>query len=162
MNIIKLFTDGSLNVQTKIGYGAILWISGAPLSLDILQARIKVKRFENTSSTKLELQTLMWALSEIPVGTQNVIVYTDSQNIVELLNRRTRLEQNNFRSKKNVPLKNGEMYKAFFHFVDTLNCEFIKIAGHQPSKKKNETERIFGLVDKASRKALRKNRIDKS
>ena len=160
MEKIRLFTDGSLNVQTNIGYGAILWITGAPLSLDILQTQIKVKRFENTSSTKLELQTLLWALSEVPEETQHLTVYTDSQNIVELLGRRTRLEQNNFRSKKNVSLKNGELYKAFFRLLETLNCEFVKITGHQPSKNKNETERIFALVDKASRKALRKNMQD--
>ena len=61
-----LFTDGSVNTQSKIGYGAYLAVSESGLSLDSLRECVKVMRFEHTSSTKLELQTLLWALGDIP------------------------------------------------------------------------------------------------
>jgi len=56
-------------------------------------------RFEQTSSTKLELQTLLWALGETITlangDDMTLTVYTDSQNIIGLPRRRARLEQNN-------------------------------------------------------------------
>ena len=59
MDELMLFTDGSLNTQSNIGYGAYLTVFDRELSLDALKKCIKVKRFEHTSSTKLELQTLL-------------------------------------------------------------------------------------------------------
>lgn len=156
MSKLLLFTDGSVNVQSKIGCGACLFVAENELSSTDLYSYVKVKRFDNTSSTKLELQTLLWALSEIEANYQKVIIYTDSQNITQLLERRQRLEQNEFRSKKGVLLNNHELYKEFYRLVDSLDCEIIKVQGHQPTKNKNEIERVFALVDKASRKALRK------
>lgn len=155
MNKSFLFTDGSVHVQSKIGFGAILFISEDELSIENLQSRIETKRFENTSSTKLELQTLLWALGKIEDTNQKVSVYTDSQNITQLLKRRIRLEQNNFISKKGELLNNYELYKEFYDKIDGLDCNFIKVRGHQPTRNKNQIERIFTLVDRASRKALR-------
>ncbi|MBU0755669.1 MAG: ribonuclease H, partial [Planctomycetes bacterium] len=66
MDELILLTDGSVNARSKIGYGAYLAVSEVGLSLDLLKRRVKVRRFEHTSSTKLELQILLWALSEIP------------------------------------------------------------------------------------------------
>ncbi|CAB1062875.1 hypothetical protein D1BOALGB6SA_7657 [Olavius sp. associated proteobacterium Delta 1] len=85
MDELKLFTDGSVDTLSKIGYGAYLIVSEHRLSLNTLGARVKVRRFENTSSTKLELQTLVWALSDIQELGSRVIVYTDSQNIMGLV-----------------------------------------------------------------------------
>ena len=62
---LLLLTDVSVNVQLNIGYGAYLAISEEGLSLDLLRARVKVQRFENTTSTKLEVQTVIWALRDI-------------------------------------------------------------------------------------------------
>ena len=52
-----LFADGSVNTQSDIGYGAYLAVSERGLSLNSLRTHVKVRRFEHTSSTKLELQT---------------------------------------------------------------------------------------------------------
>ncbi|MGB6010344.1 MAG: RNase H family protein [Desulfobacterales bacterium] len=150
-----IFTDGSVNTHSKIGYGAYLAVSERGLSLDSLRPRVEVRRFEHTSSTKLELQTLLWALSDIQALGSRVIVYTDSQNIMGLQGRRDRLEQNDYRSKKNKRLKNYELYQEFYRMTDQLDCEFVKVRGHRVSNQKNDIERLFTLVDKASRNALR-------
>ena len=155
MPVVKLFTDGSVNPQSRIGYGAYLSIPPDPLSLDALKLRIKVKRFDQTSSTKLELQTLLWALDSVQHLCKKVVVYTDSQNIIGLLGRRSRLEQNNYRSKGNKPINNYKLYQAFFQLLDQLNCEFIKIQGHKVFHQKDALDKLFTLVDRASRKALR-------
>jgi len=155
MDELMLLTDGSVNTQSNIGYGAYLAVSERGLSLDVLRTRVKVRRFERTSSTKLELQTLLWALSDIQALGSKVIVYTDSQNIMGLQGRRDRFEQNDYRSKKNKRLNNYELYQEFYRMTDQLDCEFVKVRGHKVSNQKDDIGRLFTLVDRASRNALR-------
>ena len=152
---LTLFTDGSVNTHSNIGYGAYLAVPEGGHSLDSLRARVKVKRFEHTSSTKLELQTLLWALRDIQVSGGKVIVYTDSQNIMGLQGRRERFEKNNYRSNKNRRLNNYELYQEFYRMTDQLNCKFVKVRGHQVSNRKDDIDRLFTIVDRASRNALR-------
>jgi ribonuclease HI len=155
MDKLILLTDGSVNTQSKIGYGAYIAVSERGLALDLLRTRVKVRRFEHTSSTKLELQTLLWALTDIQALGSKVIVYTDSQNIMGLQGRRDRFEQNDYRSKKYKRLNNYELYQEFYRMIDQLDCELVKVRGHQVSNQKDDIERLFTLVDRASRNALR-------
>ncbi|MDO9462898.1 MAG: RNase H family protein [Deltaproteobacteria bacterium] len=155
MDELMLFTDGSVNTHSNIGYGAYLAVPEGGLSLDSLRTSVKVRGFEHTSSTKLELQTLLWALSDIQALGNRVIVYTDSQNIMGLQGRRDRFEQNDYRSKKNKRLNNYELYQEFYRMTDQLDCEFVKVRGHKVSNQKDDIDRLFTLVDRASRNALR-------
>ncbi len=155
MEKLLLFTDGSVNTQTKVGFGAYLTVTAQETDMDSLI--VKVKRFEHTSSTKLELQTLLWTLNEIKTFDNKIIVYTDSQNIVGLLGRRDKLEKSNYHSKKNKLLNNYKLYQEFYKLTDQLNCEFHKVRGHLKSHKKGDIDKLFTLVDKASRKALRED-----
>ncbi len=152
---LLLLTDGSVNTQSKIGYGAYLAVSEPGLPLAKLELQIKVQRFEQTSSTKLELQTLLWALKDIKISVRKLIIYTDSQNIIGLPERRERLEQNDFCSNKKRRLNNFELYQEFYQQIDQLDYKLVKVRGHQPSKQKGDIERLFTLVDRASRNALR-------
>jgi len=155
MDELLLLTDGSVNTQSNIGYGAYLAVSERGLSLDLLRTRVKVRRFEHTSSTKLELQTLLWALSDIQALGRKVIVVTDSQNIMGLQGRRNRFEKNDYRSKKNKRLNNYELYQEFYRMIDQVGCKLVKVRGHQVSNQKDDIDRLFTLVDRASRNALR-------
>ena len=155
MEIVKLFTDGSVDPKSKIGYGAYLALFEDGTSLDLLRSRVKLQRFEQTSSTKLELQTLLWALGDLDTRGRRVVVYTDSQNIMGLPGRRERLEQSLYQSKKNKPIHNHELYQAFYRRMDQLEIQFVKVRGHKRSIQKDEVDQIFTLVDRASRNALR-------
>ena len=157
MDELMLFTDGSVNTQSNIGYGAYLAVSERRISLNSVKTSVKVRRFEHTSSTKLELQTLLWALNDIQASNRKVILYTDSQNILGLQGRRERLEQNDYRSKKNKRLSNYELYQELYRTIDHLDCELVKVRGHQVSNQKNDINRLFTLVDRAARKALRED-----
>ena len=152
--IIYLFTDGSVNPQSGIGFGAYLLLEELEFSSE-LEKKIKLKRFNNTSSTKLELETLLWALHNMILTNFKIIVYTDCQNIIGLNDRRDRFEKNNYITSKGKLIKNHELYKEFFKMVDTLDLEFSKVKGHKKSSTKNEIDDIFTLVDKATRNALR-------
>jgi len=144
-----------VNPKSKVGYGAYLAVLWEIPYSEAFKADVKVKKFEHTNSAKLELQALIWALTSVQKPVGKIIVYTDSQNIIGLKTRRRRLEINDYLSKKNKPIKNRALYKEFFYLSEQLDCEFKKVKGHKPSRLKNEAERFFSLVDKASRKALR-------
>lgn len=153
MSPLLLFTDGSVNAQTHIGYGAYVMVENK----DDISPLVKVKKFEDTSSTKLELQTLLWALEEVRALGRSIIVYTDSQNIIGLPKRRERFEKNGFLTAKKTLIGNYLLYKAFYKMMDELECSLVKVKGHKLSSEKDEIDRLFTLVDRASREALRKS-----
>ena len=159
MKKIKLFTDSSVNPQEKIGFGSFLILEEKEISFEEMKKIIKIKRFENTSSTKLELQTFLWALDEINDKNTIIEVYTDCQNITGLQDRREKLEKNNFQTSAGKLINNHELYKDFFEKIDELNLIFIKVKGHKKNSLKDEIDTIFNLVDKASRNALRENML---
>jgi ribonuclease HI len=157
MGTLKLFIDGSVNPQTGVGYGAYLLVPDGEIIVDSLKNQIKIKAFEKTTSTKLELEILLWALNDIQPFDGKIAIYTDSQNIIGLMGRRIRFEKNDYRSKNNRQLTNYKLYQEFFKIIDRLNCEFIKVKGHKHSDQKDEIDRLFTLIDRATRKALRLN-----
>ena len=160
MNISKpqiyLFTDGSVNPQSGIGFGAYLLLEKKEFFSSKLEKKINIKKFDNTSSTQLELETLLWALDDINLKNFKIVVYTDCQNIIGLNERRDRFEKNNYMTAKGSVIKNHELYKDFFKRLDILDCDFIKVKGHKKASVKNEIDKIFTLVDRATRTALRK------
>ena len=155
MKKIKLFTDSSVNPQEKIGFGAYLFVEDENKSLEELKKNINIKKFEDTSSTKLELQTLLWAFEHIIDKNKIIEVYTDCQNIIGLKNRRDKLEKNHFHTTSGKLINNYELYKDFFKKLDELTLSFIKIKGHKKNSLKDKIDNIFNLVDRASREALR-------
>jgi ribonuclease HI len=162
-----IFIDGSVNNQLKIGYGAYLVVSelgtgtGTGTAIESLKDTVRVKRFEQTNSTRLELQTLLWALEETNALANDhelaLTVYTDSQNIISLPRRRASLEASDYFSIKNKQLHNYDLYQEFYRLTAKLNCEFVKVIGHKPSGNKGEIDKLFALVDQASRRSMRRD-----
>ena len=159
MKELNLFADGSLDPRTNTGYGAYLLIEDLQQDIDKLKAQVNLRRFTQTTSAKLELQTVLWALEEIPGTAKKIRVYTDSQNIISLPARRNKLEARGFRNKKNQLHLYHEWYRTFFRITSQLDCTFVKVAGHSPVLKKEDVDQIFTLVDRASRKALRNQKF---
>lgn len=152
-----LFTDASVDPQTKIGYGAYLLIPEFSLEAPISKHKtsVKTKKFKDTTSSKLELETLLWALEKIPTKKCKIIVYTDCQNIISLKAREERIVKNNYMSRKNTLIRNHELYRKFYKITDRYECDFIKVKGHKKTEDKDMVDTLFTLVDKASREALR-------
>lgn len=159
VNKLMLFTDGSVDAKTHIGFGAYLAIENVETPAVDLIAKVKTKQFDNTSSTVLEVQTLLWAIddgiSSNKEKTIKLIIYTDSQNILGLLARRKKLEQRNYYTNSGKRLKNVTIYQHFYNIIDRYDCKIIKVDGHKSLHEKNDIDKIFTLVDKASRLALR-------
>ncbi len=150
-----LFSDASVNHKTKSGVGAYLWVFDLNVSAAKLKQEVRIVSFEQTSSTKAELQTLLHALSNIPESCDKIIIYTDSQNTIGLLERREKLEAKNYTSKKNESIKNADLYKQFYALHDQLKFKLIKVRGHKKTNTKDYIDKIFTIVDRASRQAGR-------
>ena len=150
-----LFTDSSAYPQSGIGIGAYLLIKKDQFESIELENKIKLQKFFDTSSTKLELETLLWALDNENLQNYKVIIYTDCQNIIGLENRREKLEIKDYKNSKGKLINNHLLYKEFYKKIDTLNCKFIKVKGHSRNSMKNTVDKIFTLVDRSCRKALR-------
>ncbi len=161
MGKLFIFCDASVNQKIGIGFGAFLILNEEDIA-EFPQKSVKHKvqnvKFKSTSSTTLEIQTLLYILDKIDITKNNVsvLIYTDSQNICNLLNRRKRLEENKFISKsKNTEIKNTDLYRQFYQFFDQINFEIIKLKGHQKKEEKGKYHQIFTIVDRESRRVLR-------
>lgn len=158
-----LFVDGSVNPRSKIGFGCYLLLPDkliGQLTPAEIAAKLKVKRFAATSSSRLEIETVLWALKETEniSGKENeVMIYTDSQNLMLLSGRREGLEKEKYRSRqKKSEVKNAELYRQFYRFMDQMNIKVTKVAGHSKLGDKNAVDKIFLQVDRSARKVLRK------
>ncbi len=154
--VLLLFTDGSVNPKLNFGYGAYLAVSESEIRKDDLTQHVMLKRFDETTSVKLELQTMLWALNEFRNFNGKINVYTDSQNILGLPGRRERLEKSDFYSKQNKRITNWELYRDFYLLTDQLNIEIKKVSGHKRTSVKDDIDRLFTIVDRASRNAVRR------
>jgi ribonuclease HI len=167
MSRFALFTDVSVNPQRKVGVGGYLLVPGSFLESephDIeqgeLSARIKIKMFSETSSTKLEVQTVLWALDDLRKEFTSSIpgtlqIYTDSQCVAGLVRRRDGLIRSDFIAKRSgQPLTNALLYREFYAAHDRLGFKLIKVPGHSPACTHDAVQRIFSCVDREVRRAL--------
>lgn len=167
MNSLALFSDVSLDPKLKFGVGGYLVVpisfielSPGSIKRSEIAERMVVQNFEGTSSTRLEVQTVLWAIEAYLKNLKDykpgkLCIYSDSQCVAGLLRRRPGLEANGFLSRKtNNLLKNTSLYRKFYEFHDRIGFKVIKVAGHTRSCSHDTIHRIFSFVDKEVRKAL--------
>ena len=166
-NNLALFTDVSLNPQKRSGFGGYLLIpcdslqtSPDKISRTEISAEIKTRKFTETSSTKLEIQTVLWALDDYraTIGNQTgcLRIFTDSQCVAGLLGRRAGLESRAYvAGRSGKTLANAALYKSFYAVHDELEFELTKVVGHSSAASHSTIERIFSYVDKEVRRALK-------
>ncbi|AOO65059.1 ribonuclease HI [Sulfurospirillum halorespirans] len=153
--MIRLFCDGSVNAHTHVGVGAYLIVPENSTQDEALHVKLKI--FPETSSTKLELQTLLWAMEEVCGMSDELVIYTDSQNIITLPSRKERFERRGYETNHKKIHEHAELYQAFYRVMEEVNCSLVKVKGHKLECDKDAMDRYFTLVDRASREALRKS-----
>lgn len=160
---LALFTDCSVNPKSGVGVGGFLELPFSVIDAEIskdklflLREKIKFIVLTETTSTKLEVQTAIKALEQAGTGQNEIILFTDSQNVAGLLGRRERLEKSNFIGKRSgVEIKNADLYKKFYQLHDILKFSVEKVKGHVKSSRRNKIENIFSVVDRGVRKYLK-------
>jgi len=168
MNKYLIFIDVSLNPKAKIGFGAFLILPNKYLEqkpdeinkMDVIQ-KIMIRKFENTSSTRLEIETVLWAIAEaknqlIAEPDFYITLFTDSQCVAGLPDRRGKLELTNFcKSGTDSPIKNAELYQKFYSLQDEFNFEIVKVRGHSRKSSQDTIHRIFSYVDREVRRRFK-------
>ena len=162
-----LFTDVSVNPQSRLGVGACLLLPIQFLGTacdDIDRAELSgnciSRRFTDTSSTLLELQTVMFGLLMYKDKVAKPLrgdlkLYTDSQCVAGLSRRRESLENKGYHSlKTGLLLANASLYRDFFVISDELGLEVVKITGHSRASSHDSLKRIFSVVDRYARREL--------
>lgn len=163
---LLIFTDASVDPELKAGFGAYLAITESELDMDdgtdTLRGKLKIKPFTAAQPTQLEIETVLWALRDVmtqpdsPAGA--ITLYTDSQSIINLPRRRSRLEQSGFTAASGKALNHAALYRAFYQLHDRAGFRLVKLKGHGKRAGKTQLDRVFSLVDQAARRALREYR----
>jgi len=149
---IELYVDASVNGKTKNGAGAYAICQPGAHSPDY----IKAMEFSGTSSTKAELQTITWALTDLITEGKykKIIVYTDCLLTMAMQRKR----EQHFR-KHDFYMENHRercvVRDAFYDAEDKLQCTFIKLKAHKQKEDHTRNDRLFSLVDKESRRHMK-------
>lgn len=127
--VIKIFTDGSCNPTFHIGaWAAIMLFGNRKLQL--------TGESPDTTHQRMELLAVIKSIEFVDEEYNNTSfeIYTDSQYVVGITNRKERLMKNQFITKKGNQLHNSDLIRILIHQIETHTIEFIKIKAHQKSE----------------------------
>ncbi len=66
-----------------------------------------------------------------------LIIFTDSQYVSLIPERKEKLMQKNFLTNKGTPIQNSDLVKTLISQIENNSIEFVKIKAHQHSDKNN-------------------------
>lgn len=146
--IIEIYSDGSCNPKFRIGgWAAIIFFQNKKIIL-------KGRQF-NTTHNRMELLGTIKALEYIKENSLKfnyIKIYSDSQYLVRLLERKEKLKKSNFLKKSGVLIQNNDLVKDIVTYIDSMHIEFIKVKAHQ---KKSNKKNFNREVDILSRNLIR-------
>ncbi len=147
----ELYCDGSCHVKKRLGaWAAFIYIE------DEMHEISGVVR--DTTNQAMELTAVISSIQFL-VGKnltpEKITVFTDSQYVCRLPERRKMLEGRNFGNRRGEKLPNWRLVIKLYTFLEKYEIEFRKIAAHQPAGKSPESDRLRA-VDKLARQLVRK------
>jgi ribonuclease HI len=148
MDTISVYTDGSSH--STLGIGA--W---AAIILDGPEKKILQDHAFQTTHQRMELTAVIAVLEYMllnNLGARPVFLYTDSQYVSGLHQRKEKLIATEFITKKNNTLPNSDLVKRLFTISAKFRLTIVKVKAHQ---KKSCHELLNGEVDTLCRKTMR-------
>lgn len=147
-NPIELYTDGSCHTELKIGgWAVIILIKDTKV---LLHGTV-----ENTSHNRMELTAVLKAFEYLrtqAVNFDKLNVYSDSQYVVNICERKEKLKKKNFLTNKGTAIQNSDIVQRLIEFIETHEVTFIKVKAHQ---KKSQVLNYNREVDMLIRKLVR-------
>jgi len=147
-SFIRVYTDGSCHTQLLLGaWAAILFIDDEKV---ILQGN-EVE----TTHNRMELMAVIKAINYIDyrhLKTRRVEIYSDSQYVVNLVNRKEKLKQKKFITNKGTSIQNEDLVKLLIEQIESHTIDFTKVKAHQ-----KDGDEVNREVDIIVRKSVRKN-----
>ncbi len=149
---IEIYTDGSCNAIYNIGaWAAILFVDDKKIELKGV--------VENTTHNRMELLAVIKAIDFIDEKFKNIplLIYTDSQYVFRIPERKEKLKNASFITKKGNELPNSDLVQILIHQIETHSIEFIKVKAHQHVEvgSFNVHETFNSEVDKLARLLVR-------
>jgi len=150
--VIDIYTDGSCHQNLKIGAWASILIIG--------NEKIVLKDFaQDTTHNRMELLAVIKSIEFVDKQFGNVplSVYTDSQYVTRIQERKEKLKMNHFITKKGTTLQNSDLVQILINQIETHTIKFIKVKAHQKLKEghSNIPEIYNSEVDKIARQMVR-------
>lgn len=154
--VIKIFTDGSCNPSYNIGtWAAILLYDNEKIQL--------TGESTDTTHQRMELLAVIKSIEYIDEKFDKVplVIYTDSQYVVRITDRKDKLMKNKFITKKGDLLHNSDLIEVLIRQIETHTIEFIKVKAHQKPVADEKTGLEINVinynieVDKLARNRLR-------
>lgn len=147
-NPIHIYTDGACHPPSKTGAWAVI------ILMDNQQKTLQAI-VTHTTHNRMELTAAIKAIEYIHTQTTSphpITIYSDSQYVVDLTERKEKLKRHHFTTRKGSPIQNADLVQQLIHHLDTAPVTLIKVPAHQ---KKDKTINHNREVDKLVRKVLR-------
>ena len=149
---ITIFTDGSCHTQLKTGgWAAIIFIGADKIILNGSDP--------NTTHQRMELTAVLESLTYLQhcdLGRRQITIYSDSQYVVDMLDRKERLISSDYKTKKLKPIRNSDLVQALIRFMESFDIQFQKIKSHQ-RRPHNAEALVNREVDLLSRQKMREH-----
>ena len=151
---LDIYTDGACHPPSQRGaWAAILFGVFDQKEEVVLQGIV-----QNTTHQRMELtaatEALRYAHNQGPLCA--VALYTDSQYVADLPTRRSKLEQQDFMTKKGKQVQNTDLLREFLGWLDKLEVSIHKVKAHQKaSELPNHNRKVDKLVRKILRQAIK-------
>jgi ribonuclease HI len=123
---IEIYTDGSSHTQKLIGaWAAIIYYN---------DSKIIIKQVVvNTNHNRMEMQAVIQAIKFVDTNYSTnipIIINSDSQYVVNLVDRKEKLKKNEFITRKGNPVKNLDLVNTLIDQIETHEITFNKIKAH--------------------------------
>jgi len=123
---IEIYTDGSSHTQKLIGaWAAIIYHN---------DSKIIIKQVVvNTNHNRMEMQAVIQAIKFVDTNYSTnipIIINSDSQYVVNLVDRKEKLKKNEFITRKGNPVKNLDLVNTLIDQIETHEITFNKIKAH--------------------------------
>src|ERR1035437_6282423 len=119
--VIEIFTDGSCTDGKTGAWVAMVLLPGEKAVLkDLVQ---------DTTHNRMELLAVIKAIKFIDEKYKDasLMVYTDSQYVHHIPERKEKLKKNQFLTKKRTPIQNEELVKMLIAQIDSHVINFVKV-----------------------------------
>lgn len=124
--LIDIYTDGSCHTIHGIGAWAAIILAG--------HKKIQIKgEAQNTTHNRMELLAVIKAISFAVENYKDaaLAIYTDSQYVYRIPERKEKLIKNHFHTKKGTPIQNSDLVQVLISQLESCAVQFIKIKAHQ-------------------------------
>jgi len=150
--LIDIYTDGSCHTIHGIGAWAAIILAGHK------KTQIKGEA-QNTTHNRMELLAVIKAISFAVENYKDaaLVIYTDSQYVFRIPERKEKLKQHHFQTKKGNLIQNSDLVQTLIDQIESYNIEFKKIKAHQKQLTANPDIHAScnSLVDKLVRRMVR-------